>query len=221
MEKKVTNRMILITAVILVLVGAVLLFVPQIRLQHIVYFLCGVIVAGGICCIVRYFMSNGFREASDYGFSVGVFLCVIGIAGFIKSREIVAFFPVAISLMALLFGVILLQDALDLKRLLCRSWILILVFAAVVILTSMIVLVNPFTGLALRQNVGNDLMFGTGILVLISKLVLAGSYKGYEKREQKQSEAIEEPIKPEETEKKELKEEEVLEREVIVSEEQE
>lgn len=177
MEKKAINRMVLITAAILVFVGAVLLFVPQIRLQHISYFMCGAIVVGGIYSIVQYFMSNAFREASDYGFSVGVFLCVIGIAGFIKSEEIVAFFPVAVSLVALLFGVILLQDALDLKRLESKLWIPVLVFAAAVILTCMLVLVNPFTDIALRQLVGNALMFGTGILVFVSKLMLLASYR--------------------------------------------
>ena len=191
MENKTTNRMVLITAAILIVVGAVLLFVPQIRLQHITYFMCGVIVVGGIYSIVRYFMSNAFREASDYGFSGGVFLCVIGIAGFMKTEEIVAFFPVVISLISLLFGVILLQDALDLKRLLSRIWILIFILAAVVILTSMIVLIDPFTGTTLRQSVGNYLMFGTGVTVLASKLILSGSYKGFEKREKKQTEAIE------------------------------
>ncbi len=184
MEKKQTNLMVLVAAAILAILGAVLIFVPGIELYQLSYVVCGGIVIGGVYSIVKYFLANSFREESDYGFSIGVFMGVLGITGFIKTNEIVKFFPVAMSLLVVLFGVIVLQDALDLKRLNSNLWIGDLGIAIAVLVVAMVVLINPFSEDGVRQNVSNYLILITGVLLVISKAYLRVMIKGYDKRQQ-------------------------------------
>lgn len=182
--KKSVNRFVLMMAVAFVVIGATLLFVPQIEAIHLTYFMSGIIVAGGIYAIVHYFMTDAYKEASDYGFSVGVFLSVLGIIGFLKSSKIELFFPVAISILTLLFGVILLQDALDLKRMERQWWVIALLAAVIIILTATIILIDPFSVEKTRQTVGSILLLITGVLMLVSKFALKRSIKAFERKRQ-------------------------------------
>ena len=182
MQERQTNLLVMGVAVVTAVLGALLLFVQQISAEKICYLMCGAVVIGGIYSIVHYFLSNAFREAQDYGFSAGVFLVVLGILGFIKTASIVAFFPVALSVMGLLYGVILLQDALDLKRLGSRKWSWVLGVSVVVIAVAMADLINPFSG-GTQQKISYWLMLVTGVLLVLSKLLLKLAYREYDRME--------------------------------------
>lgn len=180
MQEKQTNLLVMGVAVVAAVLGALLLFVPQISAEKICYLMCGAVVIGGIYSIVHYFLSNAFREAQDYGFSAGVFLVVLGILGFIKTAAIVDFFPVALSVIGLLYGVILLQDALDLKRLGSGKWSIVLCVSVVVILVAMADMINPFSK-EMQTKISYWLILITGVLLLGSKLILKLAYKEYDR----------------------------------------
>lgn len=169
MERQ-SNCMVPLIAAVAAVLGALLLFVPQISLDKICYLMCGAIVAGGIYAIVRYFLSNGFADDQNYGFSIGVFLVVLGILGFIKTKQIVEFFPVALSILALVYGVIVLQDALDLKRMESTWWYGSLGGAIAIHVVAIIVLIYPFEQ-ALRATISYWMVLGTGVILLASKVL--------------------------------------------------
>jgi len=169
MQRQV-NYMIPMVAAIAAVLGAMLLFVPQISLDSICYLMCGVIVTGGVYAIVRYFLTNGFADELNYGFSVGVFLVVLGILGFIKTPEIVAFFPVALSILALVYGVMVLQDALDLKRMNSSLWYGSLGGAVAIHMVAIVVLIYPFSK-DLRATVSYAMILGTGVILFASKIL--------------------------------------------------
>lgn len=209
MEKKTTNMLVNITAIIFILVGACLLFVPQINLTNICYFLCASIVIAGIYMIVRYFLADGFKENSNYGFSIGVFCTVLGIIGFIKTNDIIGFFPAAIGILVLVLGVVLLQDSLDLKRMNNGIWVVIGVISLVVIGAAVICIINPFPDATTRQTVVAYLIFVDGILTILSKLIVMFSLRGYNKALEKRVKTAESELQgkvPEEGPKKELEE---------------
>lgn len=180
MQEKQTNLVVMGVAIVAAVLGALLLFVPQISAEKICYLMCGAVVIGGIYSIVHYFLSNAFREAQNYGFSAGVFLVVLGILGFIKTAAIVDFFPVAISIIGLLYAVILLQDALDLKRLGSGKWSIVLCVSVVVILVAMADLINPFSA-EVQKLISYWMILVTGVLLLLSKLMLKMAYKEYDR----------------------------------------
>lgn len=180
MQEKQTNLMVMGVAIVAAVLGALLLFVPQISADKICYLMCGAVVIGGIYSIVHYFLSNAFQEAQDYGFSAGVFLVVLGILGFIKTESIVDFFPVALSVISLLYGVILLQDALDLKRLGSGRWSMVLGVSVVVILVAMADLINPFSK-EVQTLLSYWVILVTGVVLLVSKLMLKMAYTEYER----------------------------------------
>ena len=69
---------VMILSMVLMIVAALLLFVPQIKLIYMCYFMCSVTMIAGIYMIVRYFMTDAFRNMNEYGFSVGVLIVVLG-----------------------------------------------------------------------------------------------------------------------------------------------
>ncbi|SFQ29968.1 Short repeat of unknown function [Lachnospiraceae bacterium XBB1006] len=168
--QKQTSYMVPTVAAIAAILGAVLLFVPQISLDKICYLMCGAIVAGGVYAIVHYFITNGFADEQDYGFSVGVFLLVVGILGFIKTPEIILFFPVALSILALVYGVMVLQDALDLKRMQSSLWYGSLAGALLIHGVAIVVLIYPFEQ-ELRATISYGMILGTGIVLVASKIL--------------------------------------------------
>lgn len=176
MDKRQTNVLVVGTALAVAVLGALLLFVPQISLEKICYVMCSIIVIGGVYSIVKYFLSSAYKEAQDYGFSAGVFLVVLGIVGFVKTAAIVSFFPVALSIIGLLYGVILLQDALDLKRLKGEIYMVVMGEAMVTILSATIILLNPFS-VEMQRTLSYWLILVIGIFIVISKILLKIAYK--------------------------------------------
>lgn len=186
-----TNVMVIITAIVFSVVGCVLLFVPQVELYHVSCFICGMITVAAVYSIVKYFITEGFAEFGNYGFSTGVFLGVIGIIGFVKLHEIVMFFPAAISIIALLMGVIVFQDAMDMKCMTFSLWSAALAASIAIMIFAAIILVNPFTDPALREMLSKVLLVAAGIFQLVSKIMLRVAYKKYIKMaSEPQKEAI-------------------------------
>ena len=75
-------------AVIYILVGAVILFVPQVSELYLAYLLCGILIVFGIVYIVRYFIKESYHDVHDYGFSIGTLFVLIGACGLARAQQV-------------------------------------------------------------------------------------------------------------------------------------
>ena len=132
---------------VLMIVAALLLFVPQIKLIYMCYFMCSVTMIAGIYMIVRYFMTDAFRNMNEYGFSVGVLIVVLGVCGIIRAEKLADSFVILLGIALACSGIVKLQYALDLKRMKDNivSYI-VLAISIFVICVAVLVILQPFEG---------------------------------------------------------------------------
>ncbi len=147
-----------------ILVAVLILFVPQIEVKDICYFICGFVVILGIYMIVRYFMTGGYERLNEYGFSEGVLFVLLGICGLVSAERIAVSFLTALGLLLLLSGVIKLQYALDLKCMEDRAWAGFFAVTIVLLGFSVSVILNPFEDMEFYQNYTAAILLVDGIV---------------------------------------------------------
>lgn len=135
-DARMTNLVVILTAVILAAVSAVILFVPGLNIQPIsfIYVIGAIFVIVGIIFIVRYFLTDAYKNINEYGFSTGTLIVIIGICILLRADALVQVFDLMLGISVLLMGVLMLQHSLDLKRMLDMIWALVLVFSIIVML---------------------------------------------------------------------------------------
>ena len=69
-----------------------------------------------------FFLEESYKNLNQYGFSIGVFLVIIGVCTLVKNQEMAKSFQLYIGVCILLTAIIKLQNAMDLKALKDRTW---------------------------------------------------------------------------------------------------
>lgn len=159
-----STAVVSLIAAISILVAVLILFVPQIEVKDICYFICGFVVILGIYMIVRYFMTGGYERLNEYGFSEGVLFVLLGICGLVSAERIAVSFLTALGLLLLLSGVIKLQYALDLKCMEDRAWAGFFAVTIVLLGFSVSVILNPFGDMEFYQNYTAAILLVDGIV---------------------------------------------------------
>ncbi|MEH2944740.1 DUF308 domain-containing protein [Lachnospiraceae bacterium KK002] len=159
-----STAVVSLIAAISILVAVLILFVPQIEVKDICYFICGFVVILGIYMIVRYFMTGGYERLNEYGFSEGVLFVLLGICGLVSAERIAVSFLTALGLLLLLSGVIKLQYALDLKCMEDRAWAGFFAVTIVLLGFSVSVILNPFEDMEFYQNYTAAILLVDGIV---------------------------------------------------------
>lgn len=170
--KAMTTQLVVAVAFIYVLLGALLLFVPQIKIITLCYFLCTVLVILGIALIVRYFVTDAYQNINEYGFSLGVFTVILGMCALVRVQEVAASFITCMGIALLMTSVIKLQNALDLKNLREKTWGIMLFIALFFVACSIVILINPFKLENTRYDFTYRILIIDGILTLLSNCYL-------------------------------------------------
>ena len=141
------NGLVTTLAALFIAVGLALWFlVPQfITLAGICYVFAAAVVVCGIVLIVRYFMSEGYKNIHEYGFSAGVLLTVAGLLALIKAQEMSQWLIVAMGCLMLLASVFKLQTALDLRAIGDKLFWLWLVITVIFVGCAAVIIIDPFT----------------------------------------------------------------------------
>jgi len=140
-----TNVYVLIISIALITMSALMLFVEGLKIIFLCYTLCAVAIIAGICMIVRYFITDAYRNVNAYGFSLGTFFVMLGICGMLKASQMSDIFIIILGIILLLSGVIALQHTLDLRRMEDKVWIPALVVALIILICSIVIILQPFS----------------------------------------------------------------------------
>ncbi|MBQ3792970.1 MAG: hypothetical protein II798_01575 [Lachnospiraceae bacterium] len=179
---------IAIMDVLLACSGAALLFVPSLQLVYIIYGFLSLVVIAGIIMMIRYFMTNSYKDFNAYGFSEGTLLVILGICGLIKATALESVFYTGIGLVLIFSCVIKLQYTLDLSRMGDKLFYLLLVLVLVLTGCGIAVLLNPFTDPAKYTSFVHLLLLIDGAFSLLFMLYLALRIRAYTKKEAKEQE---------------------------------
>lgn len=166
-----------------ILLGALLIFIPDLTPLYLCYVLDGIAIALGIILIVRYFMTESYKNIQRYGFSLGAVLLLFGAIGLVKAQTISAYLLTLIGALLLVGAVLKLQNALDLKLLQDNSWFIWLIISIVFGILATVVLLNPFGEPEKQEAFAQVVIFIDGIVSLVGTLFLFSRIRKVEKGE--------------------------------------
>lgn len=131
-------------AVIYILLGLAKLLVTGFDSVYLIDIAGVLLLICGIVLIVKYFMSKSYQDITKYGFSAGVLSVIAGVCMLVRAKEISAYFSLFLGICILLTSIIKLQNAVDLKGMEQKSWLVFLLIAIAFLAASVYIVLDPF-----------------------------------------------------------------------------
>jgi uncharacterized membrane protein HdeD (DUF308 family) len=183
LDKRQPNvTMVVITiSCIFIMMGLLLLFVPQIQMITIAYVFSAVAIVLGIIMIVKYFLMEAYHNMNQYGFSVGSLFVIIGVCAMVKAEAVSQYFLLCMGILILVSAMVKLQNALDLKALEYKIWSIFLGIAVVMLICAIVIILNPFSKAGDLEHFTYIILVADGALGLISTLFLYFQVRRYDK----------------------------------------
>lgn len=183
MDRRQPNATMIVitTACIFIMMGLLLLFVPQIQMITIAYIFSSVAIVLGIIMIVKYFLTEAYHNMNQYGFSAGSLFVIVGVCAMVKAETVSEYFLLCMGILILVSAIVKLQNALDLKALDYGIWTVFLGIAAVILVSAIIIILNPFSKAGDLEHFTYIILVADGALSLLSTLFLTFQVRKYKK----------------------------------------
>ncbi len=176
---------VLAISVLLLVIGGTQLFYPQFQLLYFVRILGALLCISGVWMSGSYFARQLYRRLSNYDFSAGILFVISGILVLIRAQEITKHVPLLLGALCLLIGVILLQNALQVRILKGKVWGFILVFSILTVVSSVLLILNPGRILDIYSMALYIILMVIGAGTLIAQLCAAYYTRRLRKDEQR------------------------------------
>lgn len=193
----------IVTSLICILIGGLMLFVPDVNMLYICYCFCAALIVVGITLIVSYFVTNAYKKLNDYRFATGVLLVIMGCIELMRAKILAEEITFIMGLVALVLSVIIMQSTVQMKILESGAWIVQLILTIVSLVGSISVLTDFGPVMAKVDGFEYWVMLVVGVLCLISLIIEAivlwqvGKKEAKEVKEvQKNQEEVEVTEKP-------------------------
>ncbi len=166
-------------------VGICLYFVDASLISTIVYSFSvlgiGILfIAFGAYYMIKYFFNHEFTRISNYGFTMGVILVIIGAVFIFQANYIATFIDALVCLIGVVFGAVMLQQSFALFHMQRGTWAINLIFGVATVAASIYLLLNPvqfFTGAMIPM----VYLIAVGALSLVSLLLMVIGIKDHKK----------------------------------------
>ena len=137
--------MVSMISVLLILGGAAMSFVADMKAVFFAYLAGAAFLVSGLYLVLKYFIKQEYRRVSNYDFSFGVMLMILGIVALVRAEGIAELISVCAGLLMLVNAVIFLQYTVQLKILKAEVWwIITLVVTVLITLASLETLIGFF-----------------------------------------------------------------------------
>lgn len=171
----------LLASIFYILLGIVLVIMPETTTKTIWYSFGAIMVVVGVVYTINYFTRETVPNTIKYDLVIGLIGIVIGLFTFIKVNVVISIIPVILGFAIVITGIIKLQNALDLKRIGYARWNIILIFALINIVFGIVLLANPFASAKILVIlIGIGLMF-SGVTDIASNVIFTSQLKTYSK----------------------------------------
>lgn len=164
----VGNIAIVFTSLLLIALGLVMLCTQAVQLIFFCYGAGACLLIWGIWMISRYFLRHEFQETTNYGFSIGTLVVILGAIDLIRAKEIADSLPNYLGIIVLVEGVVMLQHTVQLKNLRGKFWSLSLLFSLFSVMASVVILLDIGHIISKHRNVLYILLIVVGVFVLVS-----------------------------------------------------
>ncbi len=164
---------VLTISALLLVIGGTQLFYPRFRLEYFVYMIGGILCVSGVWMAASYFSRQLYRRLSSYDFSLGILFLISGILVIVRAFEIIKHMPLMLGMLCMLIGVILLQNALQVRILKGKIWGFLLVFSLLTVGAAVLMILNPARILFTYETVLYGVLSAVGAGALIVQLIAA------------------------------------------------
>ena len=165
--ENVYNKMVIfsiITAVITIIIGAVLLFLPNLS-NKVVGIITGIIfILFGIITAYKYLKRDGAKIYS-LNLVFAILYLILGLVIIIFPFSVIEFVTVCLGLFLVVNGATKINYGLWLKRGSSKAWLVTLVAGILLVILGIMIVFNPFTAYALTQITGAFLII-SGVINL-------------------------------------------------------
>ena len=143
MLRYIKNGMLFLSVLFIVL-GVLLLVMPQTSLLWICYAFGAVVLITGIFCLIQYARVRGSGLAAPFLLVAGVITAGLGLFALAKPEVVASFLPVVFGLFILMDGCSRIGTAIDLARRRGEKWWLLLLLSLLSIALGILLLADPF-----------------------------------------------------------------------------
>ena len=126
----------------------------------------------GAWYMIKFFFNHEYIKISNYGFTMGVILVVIGAVFIFKADNISTFIDALVCLIAIVIGAVMLQQSFSLFNMKIGAWFLLLIFGAATIGASVYSLIKPFKFFE-GEFLSSVFLVAVGGLSLLSLIIMA------------------------------------------------
>lgn len=149
-----------IVSIVMIVLGLILIFFPEISVAALCYTIGGIMTAFGIVRLVGYFSKDLFRLAFQFDLALGIFSLLVGVLMILHPSHVLAAIPVIIGIFVTIDGVFKVQTAFDARRFGMKRWWTVLMLALLTCAAGIFLIVDPFKGANAMM-----ILFGTTMLV--------------------------------------------------------
>lgn len=163
---KLSNHALL-RAFVYIILGLLMIIIPQTILHIIVYILAAYIAILGIINIVNFFRC---RECSNVGFDLvsGILMVVIGILMVVFATQLVSIMPIFLGILLIISAAANLVQVINYGRMIGKTNFLLVILNLLVIAGGIIVMVNPFSSAVLLLQIFGGITILSGIAEIIA-----------------------------------------------------
>lgn len=162
----------LLLPIVYVVLGALLLFVPDINTKVFAELLGALLMIGGAGLIIHYFLTRSYLDMRAYGFSIGMLAVLLGICTIIRGETIAQSLSAFLNLCIMLTAIVKLQNAIQMKFLKSRLWIVMLCVSMAFLICTLIIAIDPFEQASTRDTFTYVVLLCDGIASFVNCILL-------------------------------------------------
>ncbi len=169
----------LLKGVLYIVLGVMALALPEAMEKILGYMIGVVLIVGGAVSMIAYLIRDAHQNYYHNDFLHGLIGIAAGILVLAKIEVVIGLISFLLGVLVLISGCSKLQDVIDMKRLECGNWIVMLIFAVINVVFGILLICNPFSWTTLLfRFIGAGLIF-SGIIDCVSTFYFAGRIREY------------------------------------------
>lgn len=169
----------LLTGILYIILGIMSLALPETMERILGYMIGVVLIIAGAVSMISYLLRDAHQNYYHNDFLHGLIGIAAGILILVKMEVVIGLISFLLGVMVLVSGCSKLQDVIDMKRLNCGNWVVMLVLAAVNVAFGVLLICNPFSWtILLFRLLGAGLIF-SGVIDCIATVYFAGRIREY------------------------------------------
>lgn len=180
--KKILKEMkwdALSTGVLYIALGVMALALPETMEKILGYMIGVVLIVGGAVSMISYLLRDAHQNYYHNDFLHGLIGIAAGVLVLVKMDIIIGLVSFLLGALILVSGCSKLQDVIDMKRLECGNWIVMLIIAAVNVVFGVLLICNPFSWTVLLFRLLGIGLILSGIVDCVSVVYFAGRLRKY------------------------------------------